>query len=78
MARIKKKKKTEHTKIIGNAKICTGLNKLCDGIPSCFKEYVNYCRKLEFDETPDYEYLISLLIKCGEENDLEIKYSWNK
>lgn len=33
---------------------------LCKGFPSEFATYLNYCRNLRFDETPDYSYLRQL------------------
>ena len=33
---------------------------LCKGMPDIFAEYVNYCRGLAFDETPDYKFLRGL------------------
>ncbi|KAM3186533.1 Casein kinase I isoform delta [Hymenolepis weldensis] len=33
---------------------------LCKGFPSEFATYLNYCRSLRFDETPDYSYLRQL------------------
>lgn len=38
---------------------CT-LEHLCQGLPSCFLEYMSYCRRLGFEENPDYAYLKSL------------------
>jgi serine/threonine protein kinase len=34
-----------------------------NNIPKQLKEYNNYCRELQFDEMPDYDYLISLFIE---------------
>jgi len=36
------------------------LGKLCDGCMRGMKEYMMYCYGLEFDEKPDYEYLLKL------------------
>ena len=33
---------------------------LCKGFPAEFAMYLNYCRNLHFDETPDYLYLRQL------------------
>ena len=32
-----------------------------DRIPNVIKQYLNYCRNVGFEQTPDYEYLIGLL-----------------
>jgi len=29
-------------------------------VPECVKQYIVYCRNLLFDETPNYEYVLSL------------------
>ena len=34
-----------------------------DDTPKIIKKYFEYCRFLKFDETPDYNYLTSLLLK---------------
>lgn len=57
---IKKRKHCDHLEAIGEVKMCTALDKLCLGLPQCFKDYLKYCRHLKFDETPDYEYLRNL------------------
>mmetsp|Transcript_94323 Transcript_94323/g.149146 ORF Transcript_94323/g.149146 Transcript_94323/m.149146 type:complete len:380 (-) Transcript_94323:141-1280(-) len=39
---------------IRDAKKATSLDKLCEGIPQEFKEYLRYCRALGFTGRPDY------------------------
>ena len=54
------------------------LEKLCEGLPEEFIDYIKYCRKLEFEQEPNYNYLrnlfISILIKENQKNDL--KFFW--
>lgn len=57
---IKKNKHADNIEAIGEVKMCTSLDKLCSDLPSCFKDYLKYCRHLKFDEAPDYEYLRNL------------------
>ena len=38
----------------------TSVEVLCEGFPTEFSTYLNYCRGLEFDEGPDYMYLRQL------------------
>ena len=49
-------------------------DRLCEGLPEEFAKYINYSRKLDFEEDPDYDYLRSLfssiLVKNQEKNDL--------
>lgn len=74
----KKQKGIDHSKTIGRIKLYTSLEKLCDGLPNCFIEYLKYCRKMEFEETPDYVYLTNLFLQCVSDNSLNLQYSWNK
>ena len=70
---IRKKKGKSDLKKIGEIKICTSVEKLCEDDPNCFRQYLDYCRKLSFDSTPNYEYLINLFAESGIESKLE----WN-
>lgn len=47
-------------------------------IPKQFAEYLSYCRSLRFDQDPDYDYLISLMTKVLQENELQEDghYDW--
>jgi serine/threonine protein kinase len=65
-----------HIEQIGDVKMCTNINSLCRGLPSCFSDYIMYCRQLKFKEKPDYNYL-KLLFKndCIKYN---IKPSYNE
>lgn len=49
---------------IGLKKRSTSVNELCYGFPIQFAQYLDYVRKLEFDDNPDYEYLIGLMDKA--------------
>ncbi|XP_036595758.1 casein kinase I-like [Trichosurus vulpecula] len=51
---------------ITEKKMATPIETLCRGFPPEFGIYLNYCRSLGFDETPDYSYLkqlFNLLLK---------------
>lgn len=61
---------------IGEIKMCTSLDILCYGMPECFKEYLVYCRRLKFDETPDYDYLRSLFHKASIKLNIVPHYEW--
>ncbi|GAB6020787.1 hypothetical protein CHUAL_003446 [Chamberlinius hualienensis] len=45
---------------ISEKKMSTPIEVLCNGAPSEFATYLNYCRSLRFDEKPDYSYLRQL------------------
>ena len=54
-------------------KLTTTPEQLCKGLPEEFIKYVQYCRGLEFEQDPDYDYLRSLftsiLMKNNQKND---------
>uniref|UniRef100_A0A8C6RYT2 non-specific serine/threonine protein kinase n=1 Tax=Nannospalax galili TaxID=1026970 RepID=A0A8C6RYT2_NANGA len=52
-------KKQKYEKIC-EMKMSTPVEDLCKGFPIEFAVYLNYCRSLSFDETPDYTYLRQL------------------
>ena len=45
---------------IREVKATTSVEVLCKGFPKEFESYLNYCRKLEFYEKPNYDYLKKL------------------
>jgi len=67
------KKRLKYFKIY-NLKKTLSVEKLCEGLPDEFAKYINYSRKLDFEEEPKYDYLRSLfssiLEKNQEKNDL--------
>jgi len=48
---------------IGEKKQSTPIKELCEGFPEEFNIYLNYVRKLGFEETPDYDFLRELFTK---------------
>ncbi|XP_032331004.1 casein kinase I-like [Camelus ferus] len=52
-------KKQKYEKI-SEKKMSTPVEVLCKGFPAEFAMYLNYCRGLRFEETPDYVYLRQL------------------
>ncbi|KAK7454438.1 Palmitoylated plasma membrane-bound casein kinase [Stygiomarasmius scandens] len=48
---------------IGEKKQSTPIAELCEGFPEEFSIYMNYVRKLGFEETPDYDFLRELFSK---------------
>ncbi|CAJ0930334.1 unnamed protein product, partial [Mesorhabditis belari] len=45
---------------IGDTKRSTPIEVLCEGFPEEFAQYLRYARRLDFFETPDYEYCYNL------------------
>ncbi|CAL8085563.1 unnamed protein product [Orchesella dallaii] len=41
-------------KRVKEAKLTTSIEAICNGIPEEFRKFLSYCRKLAFDEMPDY------------------------
>ncbi|OBZ75449.1 Casein kinase I 1 [Grifola frondosa] len=64
---------------IGEKKQTTPIKELCEGFPEEFGIYLNYVRKLGFEETPDYEFLRELFAKVMKNNnDVDDGvYDWN-
>jgi len=64
---------------IGEKKQTTPIKELCDSFPEEFGIYLNYVRKLGFEETPDYDFLRELFSKVMKNNnDLDDGvYDWN-
>ncbi|XP_055347068.1 casein kinase I-like [Paramacrobiotus metropolitanus] len=64
---------------IGDTKRATPVESLCDGYPEEFAIYLRYARRLDFFETPDYDYLRRLFLdlyhRMGYKDDLE--FDWN-
>ena len=73
---LKKQKNTDHLELIGETKLSTSLKNLCEGIPEHFYKYIDYTRKLSFDERPDYKFLKNLLSDCAKDNNIELKYQF--
>lgn len=75
---LKEKKNENKLKLIGDTKRWTSLTKLCKDLPICFLEYIKYCRKLSFNDKPNYEYLKTLLLTEAEKSGQKLEFSWVK
>lgn len=73
---LKKKTKDNPNDHIGQVKTVTNLEKLCEGLPSCFLDMIIYTRNLEFPEKPDYKHLVELFYNSAREHKITIKYYW--
>lgn len=59
----------------------TPLSELCKGLPSCFKDFMEMCKKLEFTEEPNYAKMIGVFEACMTENSFDVKvfdYTWKE
>ena len=52
---------------------------LSEEVPTFIKILLNYVRKMKFDETPDYNYIINIIIETFKTNLFENndKFEWN-
>jgi len=73
------KTKQERYDEIMQLKIDTSLKDLCKDLPGQFEEYLTYCRKLQFEERPDYGYLRQLLRDAFAQEgfQLDFVYDWS-
>ena len=74
----------ENSKIsaIYKLKLSTSPEVLCMGLPEEFSLFIKYCKKLEFEQDPNYDYLrhlfTSILIRNEQKNDLNFAWIINK
>lgn len=66
-------KKTQIEKI-GDKKLMISTEKLCGSLPKCFYLYLDYCKKLEYDEKPDYKYLRDLFLDHANNMKYDLSY----
>jgi hypothetical protein len=59
----------------------TPLSELCKGLDPCFKEYMEYCKKLEFTQEPDYKKCLAFFDDAFKRNNLDkstFDYTWKE
>lgn len=61
---MKARDKKEKYEKICQKKVTTQIDVLCKGCPSEIQEFLEYARRLRFEEKPDYDYLRGLLKKA--------------
>ncbi len=61
---------------IKEKKIQTQTEFLCNGLNEEIIYYLNYCKKLRFEDKPDYEYLKGLFIKLLGSEGNKTKFDW--
>ncbi len=62
---------------IKETKILTKIDDLCKGFPDAFYKYCNYCRKLKFNEKPDYSSLRNMFKTLFKELNYEYDYAYD-
>lgn len=71
--------KEEKHKLIVNMKMATSIEKLCEGIPKEFEDYMKYVRKdLKFEEEPNYIYLKKMFrtLLINSKLDMNYVFDW--
>lgn len=60
-------------------KLGTTVEQLCRPIPVEFRDYLNYCRSLEFEQEPDYDLLKGFFTNLHEASSFERdgKFDWD-
>jgi serine/threonine protein kinase len=74
---LKKQKNIDQIELIGDVKLSTSIKSLCEGLPSCINDYLEYVRKLTFDEHPNYKYLKNLFINYASDYNEIIRYDFD-
>ncbi|XP_023243204.1 casein kinase I-like [Centruroides sculpturatus] len=71
---------TERYEKVREIKMSIPVEVLCNGFPAEFATYLNYCRGLRFDETPDYTYLRQLFSNLFRTLNYQYDcvFDWNK
>jgi hypothetical protein len=71
--------KNEKYAAIKKKKIETPLEELCRGQPSEFREFMEYCRKLKFEQEPNYKTCIGFFEGCMSRHNFDLTiydYTW--
>lgn len=70
----------ERYKLITEKKLSISVERLCRELPDEFKDYLNYCKGLQFDEEPDYEFLRGLFRQLAPKMEIEYDgvFDWSQ
>jgi Serine/threonine protein kinase len=74
---INTRNKEEKYRKIFEKKKSTSLDELCNSLPEEFKTYLLYCKNLNFQDDPDYEYLKSLFRELFVKEGYELDYQFD-
>ena len=73
--------KNEKYAAIKKKKIDTPLEDLCRGQPAEFKEFMEYCRSLKFEQEPNYKTCLGFFEGCMERHSFDVTifdYTWKQ
>ena len=65
--------KNEKYNNIKKKKIETTLDELCRGISHEFREFMDYCRSLSFEQDPDFKFALGIFEKCMMRHNFDLK-----
>lgn len=71
--------KSEKYRRIKETKVAITLEELCQGCPDELLTYMKHCRNLNFEEKPDYDFLINTLTNLCEKDGFDLNdkiYDW--
>lgn len=74
---LKAQSKSQKYSLIAQVKKDTKIDDLCTDQPNAFKEYLSYCRGLDFDQTPDYKYLRGLFHDLAKQHNYQFDYQYD-
>jgi len=75
---IQSKTRLEKFQLIQKAKLNTPIEELCKHLPIEFLDYIRYCKRLKFQEDPDYDYLRKIFWDLFDRCNLkyDFKFDW--
>ena len=70
----------ERYKLITEKKLSISVERLCYELPNEFQDYLNYCKGLEFEEDPDYEFLRAIFKQLASKLKIEFDgvFDWSR
>ncbi|CAL8123511.1 unnamed protein product [Orchesella dallaii] len=74
---IKGRNKKQRYDSIMECKLATPIEQLCKGLPPEFTAYLRYCRRLTFDEAPDYKYIRHLFGRLARRRGFRYDYEFD-
>jgi serine/threonine protein kinase len=74
---LKKDKNKNQVEKIGDKKLTTQTEDLCKDMPDCFRLFLEYVRKLKFEQKPDYNHIIDLFNQDITKLNITPQYDWD-
>ena len=75
---LQEREEKKYLERIKQVKCSTSVEELCAGLPSQFTAFMSHCRSLDFEDSPNYSYLKTLLEELFRhmKYDEELNYTW--